>query len=1043
MSEVYLMKPILILLFSLFSCFIGKTQSPLHFEKLTTENGLSHNKVNCILQDKRGFIWIGTNDGLNRYDGKSFIHFFKKPSDTTTIAGNIITDLLEDREGIIWITTADGGLCRYNYRLPASKQFRGYRNLSGKPVVTITNSLIEDRFGHLWVGTSGYSVLRFNKKKEQFEEPVLEGTKTILDLSVDGKGFIWAGRQGGGLLKVNPSNLAYEQDERYRNLYAKLPHASITALLQDKQKNMWYGSWDKVLYRFNWATQQEEIFQTTASPYSFNNDQVNAFAEDKWGRIWMGGDAKGLQIFDPRWGRFYQYAHNAAIEGSLADNHINCIFIDDADMVWIGTNRGISVYNSTKQQFSQTFFPARNSEAPIVVYDFFEESENNIWVGTSNGLYSYHPADGSLAHKPLSYNGKALQVTKFFKDVDGSVYLGTNISLFLYQPLTGKLSLLPNTDKDKVMNQIIESRVVSIVRDTIQDHPVLLVSPYGHYLAYYDLVEKKWVSRLDSTQNILERYNLQDNLVRKLFKGSNGALWLATAKRGLGLWQKDKAVNYWMNEPGKTSSLSNNNIFDIVEDRKSNLWISTYGGGLHYFDAHKKTFTQIPSSNNLLEGLQTDLYGNVWMISNGRLNRFDPRKQIYVSYNLPDLQKSGGVKGSVFKDSKGFMYVAGTDYFVRYHPGNIKDLHEEPKVCLTDFFIFDRPNSHLLYQNNIQLSHQQNYFTIGFSAPHFSGGNDVTYSYQLQGFDKDWVDAGSRNFVSYSNLDGGSYHFKVRASLGPGMWTKEYVTLNITVIPPFWKRPIFFLICVIATIAIIWGMYRYRINEILKRQAIRNKIAQDLHDNVGSTLSSISVYSQVAKIYHGQEKKEDLQQTLEKISSASSEMISELNDTVWAINPRNDHMDVIIQRMESFTRPLLALQGIKFSFEYDYSVLSLNLPMEKRKNFYLIYKEAVNNVLKYSGCSKLSVSIRQKGFQVILKIEDDGKGFNIKQTAQGYSASDIVGGGNGLKNMQLRAKEMNAQLRLWSEPNKSTGLELIFYLTSFGDMGFGKKGKPL
>jgi signal transduction histidine kinase len=243
----------------------------------------------------------------------------------------------------------------------------------------------------------------------------------------------------------------------------------------------------------------------------------------------------------------------------------------------------------------------------------------------------------------------------------------------------------------------------------------------------------------------------------------------------------------------------------------------------------------------------------------------------------------------------------------------------------------------------------------------------------------------------------------------------------------------------LALAGIVYAFYRYRINELLKRQAMRNKIAQDLHDNVGSTLSSISVYSQVAKIYHNQKKQDDLEQTLEKIGTASSEMISELNDTVWAINPRNDHMSVILQRMESFARPLLAAKGIKFHFAYDENLMHVNLSMEKRKNFYLIYKEAINNTLKYAECQNLFVTLKLKRAQLVMRIEDDGKGFDVKKSSEGFKSSDVFGGGNGLKNMQLRAREMNARLNIRSEVGRGTGIVVFVPITRFGDFPFRKK----
>jgi signal transduction histidine kinase len=291
----------------------------------------------------------------------------------------------------------------------------------------------------------------------------------------------------------------------------------------------------------------------------------------------------------------------------------------------------------------------------------------------------------------------------------------------------------------------------------------------------------------------------------------------------------------------------------------------------------------------------------------------------------------------------------------------------------------------------------------------------------LEGFDKDWVEVGDRNFVSYSNLEGGDYTFKVRATNKKGNWSQEFASLSIRIIPPFWKRWWFYGVCAALIAGTIYGLYRYRINELLKRQAIRNKIAQDLHDSVGSTLSSISVYSQVAKIYNEQQRLSDLKNTLEKIGAASGEMISEMSDTVWAINPRNDNMDTMLGRMESFARPLLASQEIVFHFSYDPGIKQLSLEMTKRKNFYLIFKEAVNNALKYSGCKNLWVTIKHRHGQLYLIVKDDGNGFDTAKVEKTQSMS-----GNGMQNMCMRAKEMKGDCAITSEPGKGTSIALHF-----------------
>jgi signal transduction histidine kinase len=616
-------------------------------------------------------------------------------------------------------------------------------------------------------------------------------------------------------------------------------------------------------------------------------------------------------------------------------------------------------------------------------------------------------------------------VTKFFLDSLGNFYIGTNYSVFLLDPLRFSVRLLPNTEEDEVMNKIIKSQVVSMAESVFDGTRVLVAVPYGHYLAYYDFAGLHWVSRLDTTQRILERYQLSDNLIRKIHKARNGTLWMATAKQGLGEWKPavNEPVRYYRNDPAIKNGFSNNNIYDIAEDNKGNLWLSTWGGGLHYFDTQTRWATHISGSSNLLEGVQTDSLGNVWMVSNGHLNKYDPVRKAHTTYLLPDVEKTGGVRGAIFKSKDGKLFVSGENYFIEFNPLNIQEETERPDVYFTDFRIFNESYSHLLTQNHIPLRYNQNYVTFEFSAPVYAGGTVVQYQYMLEGLRDDWVDLGVENKISFSNLDDGRYTFKVRASNRPGVWSEHIVSVQLEIIPPVWRRTWFYLACAALLSALIYALYRYRINELVKRQEIRNKIAQDLHDSIGSTLSSISVYSQVAKIYRQQQKEDQLKEALEKISETSGEMISEMNDIVWAINPRNDRMDVMLQRMESFAKPLLAARSIAFAFQYDEQVKSLNLDMTSRKNFYLIFKEAIHNVLKYSGCKNLHVSVQLREGRLLMRVRDDGAGFDTASVRQKTSASLS---GNGLHNMRLRAKEMKGEVYIESEPGKGTTVTLDF-----------------
>ena len=1015
-------------------CVNAAPPPDLYFQRLTTVQGLSNNKVNCILQDSRGFIWFGTDDGLNRYDGQNFLVFNNKPGSPSGISGNIITDLHEDRAGILWIATADGGMTRYDYRLPPLSQFTQYRHSladSNSIPDNIVNDILEDDQGYLWLATGTNAVLRFDKRTGRFRKPAqMRGTSNALRMSFDRSGILWVGRQGGGIMKIDPRTMIASTDQRYEDLYAKLPHAAVSSFYRDQANNLWFGSWDQVLYQQDAKTNSERQFTRQTGDLSFVNDEILSFAEDRSGFLWLGGRQTGLQLYDKTTGHFTSYRYDPSRDGTIADNRVNAIFMTREGIVFLGTSKGISISNPVQQQFSQVFLtrkPGPNN-GPVTVYDFYQSTDHRLYIATSIGLFRREQGDHSLTHLPLTYKGHQLAVTKILREGDETVYLGTDFSLFIFNLRTQQLRLLPNTEKDKVVYNIINSRIVSIRRDSIDGHPVVLVSPYGHFIAYYDLATSEWVSRLDTIRNIVKHFNLTDNLVRKFYKTSDGTIWLATAKRGLGEWNpgQDPKVKYFRNEPGIPDGISNNDVFDLAEDRQNNLWVSTYGGGLHYFDRKTARFTHINGSNNLQEGLSLDASGNVWMISNGNLHRYDPIAKQYTSFDLPDIEKSGGVRGNLFRDQEGLMYMAGNNYFISFRPDALRRDRKKPEVVLTDFTIFNKSYSDLLFGGPVTLAHDQNYFSIGFSAPDYSPASPIRYAYKLQGFDNEWIEIGSRNFVPYSNLPAGDYTFLVKATNDPGTWSDKIASLRIRIIPPFWKTWWFYLLCTLGIGLAIFAIYRYRINEILKRQAIRNRIAQDLHDHLGSTISSVSVYSQVAQIHDEQGNRKMLKDVLQKISVTSTDMISDMSDIVWAINPGNDNMEKILQRMDSYAKPLLAAKGIVCHFTCGPDIAGINLPMETRKNFYLIYKEAINNALKYSACQNVDVRVSRQSHQMELEITDDGSGFD-PGTVAGNASKSLSG--NGLWNMRSRTKEMKGELVVTSSPGQGTRIRLNFPLT--------------
>lgn len=995
------------------------------FKTIGVDNGLPHHKVNCILQDKRGFLWFGTEDGLSRYDGQNFTVYRHAPDDSTTLSGNIVTKLYEDRDGMLWIATRDGGISRYDYRLPANRQFKRYlynpKNGNGIPENGI-NTITEDNLGYLWLGTSGSYAVRFNKKSGTFYTPVKQGTRNIYALAMGAGDTLWTGRAGGGLLKINTRNLSYQADKRYDNLYAKLPHVSITSIFKDHNNATWIGTWDKAVYRISEGGSETTI-DPNANEKELGPDDFVAFAEDKAHNIWMAGKTTGLAVLNASIGQFQHFHHTLLHEGSLSDDHVNDVYADRSNNIWVATDNGVNLYIQLFSPFAQHPLPAPFSNA--IIYDFYKDSANRLWLGTSEGIFIKDDHSDSFEHRTLTYKGEKLSVTRFFADsADGSFYIGTDYTLFRYNRQRNEITALPNTDRDPVMKKLIESRIVSIVRDSIDHHPALIVSPYGHCIAYYDLADKVWVSRTDTTHNILKKYNIRDNLIRKLFKDKSGNIWLATYRSGLGEWDAgNRPITYFSKDTRDSFSLSSNDVFDIQQTPYGNLWISTYGGGVNFLKKSGNRFLHMVESSNLTEGMQLDGDENLWMICNGHFHKYEKSDGIYSCYDLPRLHNTSGVSGYIYKDAQGAMYAAGSGFYISFRPSDIRRIINSPSVYFTDFKIYDKSFSQYLQQKQIELKYDDNMFSIEFAAPDYTGDN-LRYSYMMEGADTNWIHAGKNSVAMYSNLKGGTYHFKVRATNWDGTYGSYYSALTIVIKSPFWERAWFIVSMMLVITALVYAIHRYRVNMLVKQQSIRNGIAQDLHDQIGSTLSSISLYSDVAKRYVKQNDNQSLEEVLDTIHLTANSMTAEIGDIVWAINPRNDDFDSVIQRINKYAKPLCDAQDIHFTLDYDPDVLKVHIGLTGKRNIFLILKESINNAIKHSGCKDLSVRIRLLDTVFEMMIKDDGRGFVTGSSKENSYQS--TGDGNGLSNIQRRADELDATLAIHSEINRGTAIHIRF-----------------
>ena len=413
------------------------------------------------------------------------------------------------------------------------------------------------------------------------------------------------------------------------------------------------------------------------------------------------------------------------------------------------------------------------------------------------------------------------------------------------------------------------------------------------------------------------------------------------------------------------------------------------------------------------------------MSTNKGLSCFNPAKQIFKNYEEKDGLQSNEFNHNAFlRTSKGILFFGGVNGYNYFDPAEILSNPVAPKVVITDLRIRNRSlevsqpgsplQSAIYLAKNITLPYSDNMITFEFAALDFTAPEKNQYKFKLDGFDEDWVNAGNTNATTYTNLDPGTYTFRVKGSNKDEVWSEDEASIQLIITPPWYKTWWFISFVVLTIIAIVYSIYKYRLSEALKLHAIRNSIARDLHDEIGSNLSNISIFSEVAQEQKGTAA--ETEPILKKINEYSRVSMTAMSDIVWMINARNDGFDNIISRMRSLAAEIFEAKNYTLHLNFDEQLNKLSLDMEQRKNFYLIYKEAINNVAKYANCKNVWISLQRGGNTIRLVVKDDGIGFNSK----------VQNKGNGLYNMEKRAETLNGKLKIESGQGMGTLVQLTF-----------------
>lgn len=842
------------------------SQSDIAFERLTVKNGLSQGSVLCIIQDKRGFMWFGTEDGLNRYDGHSFKVFRSNPRDTSSLARNYIEALYEDKEGTLWVGTK-GGLCRFNRTTETFTTFRA----DGKPT-SLSNgyvtSIVDDARGeYLWVGTYGGGLCRMDKKTGQFntyrknlrDAGALQ-SDIVWRLTADKTGAIWVGTYEGGLYRYMTSSNNFLRFVPDSTSGLSWQGNDIQSLCTDRLGMVWIGTNRSGLWRFEYrpisrSGEFTHFAHDPANPATVGSSKIVAVIETHVGTLWTATDNGLSQMTNRSLDQFHTYRRERAEMESLVNDDVLSLYEDKSGTVWVGTRDGISFFNPRTRKFL-TYRALPNMVRGLsnnAIWAFAEDKEGKLWIGTEDGLnrmesQALSGGDGVFeifrANDVLPNQLEENFVSALCTTRDGTLWIGTNetgVYALRQTGVYGKANFEHYLSATGDERSLASNSISSIIED--KSGKIWIATDGGvSRLDAIDATGKAQFTNFRKNGAPLDKALASDK-VFAIYEDRAGMMWIGTEQGLTKLDAKTGITKTYRSESGRLESLSDNSIQAIYEDSKGNLWLATEGG-LNKFDRASEKFSIVEPPQeggdaklaDVLKGtvmaIQEDKSGTLWFSTNQGLVRFTPEKNDFQLYDTRDgLQGIEFITGAALKNKNGTMFFGGTNGFSVFHPDSIRANSTIPPIVFTGFTKFGKTvdakylDTAIAEKQHIILPYNENNFEIRFAALSFSFASRNRYRYKLEGFDQDWHYADAQQHdARYTNLDPNTYTFRVQACNYDGIWNESGAALTIEITPPFWATWWFRMLAATVVLGGTIGFVRWRIKAVEERSKVLEKL---------------------------------------------------------------------------------------------------------------------------------------------------------------------------------------------------------------------------
>jgi ligand-binding sensor domain-containing protein/signal transduction histidine kinase len=1026
-----------------------------------------------VMQDSRGFMWFTSEgSGMLRYDGYTSRHYYHEPFDSTSLSANTTFTICEDKESNIWIGTKKG-LNRYDrFRDQFITYYHNPQDTSSLNSDDIWRVYV-DRSGRVWIGTQA-GVDLYDQANYRFIHYRLEScypesniSPAVLAIYEDRQGIFWIGTKQGGLLRLDLKTGTFKRYQHDPQNPNSLSYNTVSSIIEDSLGNLWIGTGffteDKGggLNRFDKKSETFTAYRhDPANLYSLSENNITALYIDRYNNLWIGTYGGGLNRFDSPSEKFIHYKSDPQNPHGIGGNLVLDIDEDQSGDLWLalrdyGIDR-FSVRSKISQHWpAQKIIPAASNED--MINTLIEDNNGNIWGGLGErGIFTFDPSSGLFKYyqhdqnNTNSFSGSVIM--SLCTDRAGNIWIGTSGSgLNRFNPKSNVFTLFrydpsnPNSLRDNLVHALCVDHAGTLWVGTA----------YGG-LNKFNPETETFSAYLHDPNNPT---SISDNHVFSIHEDQSGELWIGTLTGGLNRFDRlnQKFIRYQYN-PVNPYSLLSNNVRKIYEDASGTLWFGSMEGGVSYLKKDEREsgkFYHLTVKDGLpsffITGFFEDNHNNLWITTNNGLCRYNLNDQKISNYFQADGLPSSNLQCAV-KSSTDVVYIGGWGCLFCFNSDQWRINSHQPPIILTDFEVFNQLyplDTTITEKKKIILSYKDNFFSIRFSALDYVDPGRNEYMYKMEGLHQDWIYGGTGRMATFTNLDPGHYIFRVKGSNNNGIWNEAGISLQIHIIPPWWRTNLAYIFYIVGIISLIGIMFHYQINrhkrnterflreeqerrrsdaaehravvaelqaqttEIQKeveKEQMRSRIASDLHDDIGSNLSSITMISQML------EKKKrigkDERQWLKDINKIARVTAESMRDIIWFINPENDDINKLLVKMRQTTN--LMLENIDFTYTLPEKKPVIKTDINFRRNLFLIYKEILQNIIKHAKATSVSISIYNSNSILGLQVKDNGIGFDTGKRYQG----------NGLINLNNRARDIQGELTIESCVGSGTQVRL-------------------